>query len=565
MTPKASLLRKQLVSGKILRIMGAHNGLGARLIERHHFDGVWASGLEVSTAHGLPDANILTMTENLEAARTIHEATRLPVVCDCDTGYGNASNVMHMVRRYEAAGLAAIVMEDQQFPKLNSLVQGRQELVSIEEFAGKLLAAKEAQQGADFLVFARVEALIAGFGLEEALRRAHAYADAGADGIVIHSKASSPQEVFAFAREWGRRTPLIAIPTTYFSVTASELEREGFSMVIYANQGLRASIRAVDRVMRAIDVSGTTAMVEDQIAPLQEVFELQGLSRMREEEKKFRNRGRVQAIIPAARDHRFQADLKDLLRDKPLCMVDVAGRTLLDRQVDLLRSAGIEEVTVIGGHLHDKIKAESVTVLVNPDYERSGCAQSILHARDRLKRDALIVYSDILFDRQILERLLRSPHEITLVIDRAYRTLPARDKLLDLVCVEDSPSETHASRDLHLSGLKRIRSIGKQVPREKAGHEFIGIAYLQGEGLAKLKEAWGQALRTLQGQPFYEAPTVEKADLTDLILYLLDQGVSIFGMEIDHGWSEIHSLDDYERVLSHFQAEPVVPVPLNPH
>lgn len=565
MTPKASLLRKQLASGKILRIMGAHNGLGARLIERHHFDGVWASGLEVSTAHGLPDANILTMTENLEAARSINEATRLPVVCDCDTGYGNTPNVMHMVRRYEAAGLAAIVMEDQQFPKLNSLVQGRQELVSIEEFAGKLRAAKEAQQGADFLVFARVEALIAGFGLEEALRRAHAYVDAGADGVVIHSKASSPQEVFAFARQWERRAPLIAIPTTYFSVTASELEREGFSMVIYANQGLRASIRAVDRVMRAIDLSGTTATVEDQIAPLQEVFDLQGLSRMREEEKKFRNRGRVQAVIPAARDHRFQADLKDLLQDKPLCMVDVAGRTLLDRQVDLLRSVGIEEVTVIGGYLYDKIKAESVTVLYNPDYERSGCAQSILHARDRLKRDALVIYSDILFDRQILERLLRSPHEITLVIDRAYRTLPARDKPLDLVWVEGSPSGTPASRDLRLSGLQKIRFIGKQVPREKAGHEFIGIAYFQGEGLVKLKESWDRALRAFQDRPFYEAPTVEKADLTDLILYLLDQGVPIFGMEIDRGWSEIHSLDDYRRVLSHFQAEPAVPVSLHPH
>jgi len=179
---KVSLLRTRLASGSIVRVMGAHNGLGARLVERHLFDGVWASGLEVSTAYGLPDANLLTMTENLEAARAMNDATRLPVVCDCDTGYGNASNVMHMVRRYEAAGLAAIVIEDQRFPKLNSLVQGRQELVSLEEFVGKIRAAKEAQRESDFVVFARVEALIAGLGLEEALRRAHAYADAQAFG-----------------------------------------------------------------------------------------------------------------------------------------------------------------------------------------------------------------------------------------------------------------------------------------------------------------------------------------------------------------------------------------------
>jgi phosphoenolpyruvate phosphomutase len=539
--------------------MGAHNGLGARLVERHFFDGVWASGLEVSTAHGLPDANILTMTENLEAARAMNDATQLPVVCDCDTGYGNASNVMHMVRRYETAGLAAIVIEDQRFPKLNSLVQGRQELVSLEEFVGKIRAAKEAQRGADFMVFARVEALIAGFGLEEALRRAQAYADAGADGIVIHSKASTPDEIFAFARSWKGRAPLVAIPTTYFKVTASELEREGFSMVIYANQGLRASIRALDRVFETIMASGTTAAVEREIASLEEVFELQGLTRMKEEEKRFLDRGRVRAVIPAARDHRFQADLMELLKDKPLCMVDIAGRTLLERQVDLLRSAGVQEVTVVGGHLHDKIKAEAVTVLYNPDYERCGCAHSILQVQNPLNRDVLILYSDILFDPQILERLLRSPHEITLVIDRAYRTLPPRDKPLDLVWVEETPSAAQGPRDLRLSGFKRIRSIGKRVPREKAGHEFIGLAYLRGEGFAKLQAAWAKALSHVQDRPYYESPTVEKADFTDLMLDLLDEEVPVFGMEIDHGWSEIHSLDDHERVCSHFQSKPTVP------
>ena len=560
MNAKATLLRQQLASGKIIRIMGAHNGLGARLVERHRFDGVWASGLEVSTAYGLPDANILTMTENLEAARAMNDATRLPVVCDCDTGYGNASNVMHTVRRYEASDLAAIVIEDQRFPKLNSLVQGRQELVSLEEFSGKIRAAKQAQRSADFMVFARVEALIAGFGLEEALRRAHAYADAGADGIVIHSKASTPDEIFAFSQRWKRRAPLVAIPTTYFQVTASELEREGFSMVIYANQGLRASIRALDSVFQMIAASGTTAPVEKEIASLQEVFELQGLTRMKEEEKRYLGRGRVSAVIPAARDHRTQADLMDLLKDKPLCMMDIAGRTLLERQVDLLRSAGIQEVTVVGGHQHDKIKAESVNVLHNPDYQRCGCAQSILLAQNPLNQDILILYSDILFHPQILERLLHSPHEITLVIDRAYQTLPPRDKPLDLVCVEEAPSAAQASRDLQLSGIKRIRSIGKRLPPEKAGHEFIGLAYLRGTGYAKLQTAWRTAMNRAQDRPYHESPSVAKADFTDLILDLLDQQVPVFGMEIDHGWSEIHSLDDHKRVCSYFQSKPTLPV-----
>jgi phosphoenolpyruvate phosphomutase len=534
--------------------MGAHNGLGARLIERYRFDAIWAGGLEVSTAYGLPDANILTMTENLEAARAMNDATRLPVVCDCDTGYGNASNVKHMVRRYEAAGLAAAVIEDKHFPKLNSFIHGRQELVSIEEFAGKMQAAKEAQRGPDFMVFARVEALIAGFGLEEALRRAHAYVDAGADGIAIHSKAPQPNEVFAFARRWARRAPLVAIPTTYFQVTAAELERAGFSMVIYANQGLRASIRALQGVFEEIDRSGTTAGVEARIAPMKEVFDLQGMSQMREDEKKFLSQRKTQGVIPAARNHQFQADLKPLLNDRPLCMVDIAGKTLLDRQIALLQSVGAEEVLVVGGHLYEKIKADGAKLLYNPDYRDRGCAHSILCAGERLTRDTLIVYSDILFDQKILDRLLESPHDITLVIDRAYQTLPPRDKQLDLVRVEGSPRGPQASRDLNLGVFKKIGRIGRQIPREEADHEFIGIAYLREAGLRKLKSCWEEALESFRGRPFYEAPSVEQADFTDLILYLLDQGVPIFGMEIEHGWSEIHSLDDYARVCSHFQA-----------
>ena len=554
MENKAARLRKQIASGKILRIMGAHNGLGARLIERHRFDGVWASGLEISTTFGVPDANILTMTENLETARAIHEATRLPVVCDCDTGYGNASNVKHMVRRYEAAGLAAAVIEDKHFPKLNSFIHGRQELVSIEEFAGKIQAAKEAQRETDFMVFARVEALIAGFGLEEALRRAHAYVDAGADGIVIHSKSANPQEVLSFAGQWAKRAPLVAIPTTYFRITAEELEQAGFSMVIYANHGLRASIRAMNSVFEAIDRAGTTAEVEEKIATMKEVFDLQGMSQMREDEKKFLQQKKTQVVIPAARDHRFQPDLKNLLQDKPLCMVEIAGKTLLQRQLDLLHSAGLEEAVVVGGHLYEQIQAEGARLLYNPDYEECGCAHSILYARDHLKKDALVVYSDILFDRKILDRVLESPHGITLVIDRAYRRLPDRGKLPDLVRIEGSVPGSKGPRDLELGTFKKITSIGKKVPADQASHEFVGIAYLQGTGLEQVKSAWEEALVKFQGRPFYEAPSVEKADFTDLLLYLIDQGIAVHGMEIEQGWSEIHSLDDYKRVCSHFHA-----------
>lgn len=554
---RAALLSRRLKSGKIVRVMGAHNGLGARLIERAGFDAVWASGLEISSAFGLPDANILTMTENLESARAIHEATSLPVICDCDTGYGNASNVRHMVRRYEAAGLAAIVIEDKIFPKVNSFMPDGQDLAPVGEFVGRIQAAKATQRNARFMVFARVEALIAGRGLEEALRRANAYAEAGADGIVIHSKSASPDEVLAFARGWKRPVPLVAIPTTYYRVTAEELERGGFSMVIYANHGLRASIRSMESAFREIRQTGTTAGVEARIATLKEVFELQGMKDLKEDEKRFSGEEPIRAIIPAARDHQFQTNLRELLREKPLCMLEVGGKTLIDRQMEVLRSVGVTEMTIVGGHLHDRIRAEGAHVLFNPDHSKYNCAQSVLFAQEHLQGKALVVYSDILFDRQIPEKLVESPHPITLVIDRAYQSLPAREKGLDLVAVDRSPA-SEGGRRLRLDLFKPIRRIGRRISSASPTHEFIGIAFFRDGGAEELKAAWKEARVQFRGRPFYEARSVEEADLNDLFQYLIDRGSPVVGMEIEHGWSEIHSSEDYDRVQKHFGV-PTVP------
>lgn len=554
MQNKAKVLRELFQSKSILRIAGAHNGLGAKLIERNGFDGIWASGLEISTSHGVPDANILTMTEYLDAASVINQATTLPVICDCDTGYGNAMNVIHMVKKYEAAGLAAVVIEDKQFPKVNSFVPGRQDLAPMEEFVGKIEAAKNAQKNPDFMVFARVEALIAGWGMEEALRRAAAYAEAGADGIVIHSKASTPDEVYTFAKRWKGSIPLVVIPTTYYTITADEFAMNGFKMVIYANHGLRASMRAMDEVFRSIDKTGSTAAVEDKITPMKEVFQIQGMVDMKEDEKRFEKREVIQAVIPAAGDHRPQSSLGSLLSERPLCMIEMGGKTLLDHQADLLRSCGVNDIYVVGGYRSEKIKCEGANLLYNPDFKTSGNAQSVMLAQEVFKRKCVMVYSDIIFDRQILEHLLDSPHAITLVIDRAYQTLPYREKKLDLVIAED-PAKGTNGRNLHLNTLKPVTRVGRGIDKSKANYEFIGMAFFREEGLRELKAAWGEALKKFKGRAFYEAPSVEQADFNDLIQYVIDRKFPVYGMEIEHGWSEIHSLEDYERVNAHLKKD----------
>ena len=133
----------------------------------------------------LPEANIITVTDFFNAASSMNEAVNIPVIADCDTGFGNSNNVIHLVKKYEAAEIAAVCIEDKLFPKVNSFIPGRQELASIAEFVGKILVAKSAQNGPNFMIMARVEALIAGWGMEEALKRARAYTDAGADATLF--------------------------------------------------------------------------------------------------------------------------------------------------------------------------------------------------------------------------------------------------------------------------------------------------------------------------------------------------------------------------------------------
>nr|AGZ94407.1 PEP mutase [Streptomyces sp. 31A4] len=268
-------LRDGLNGSAITRLMGAHSALSAKLGEEAGFEAIWASGLEISAARALPDANILSMAECLQAATEIAGAVDIPVLADCDSGFGGVGNVVHMVRSYEASGVAGVCIEDKQFPKLNSFVEGNQDLAPVGDFAAKITAAKEARRDEDFVVVARIEALIAGAGMEEALRRARVYEAAGADALLIHSKRSTPEEIFAFRAAYDGALPLIVVPTTYPQVTAAELAERGFGAVIYANQGLRASISAMRDVLARIDAAGSTYGVEESIAGLKDVFALQ--------------------------------------------------------------------------------------------------------------------------------------------------------------------------------------------------------------------------------------------------------------------------------------------------
>jgi phosphoenolpyruvate phosphomutase len=270
--------RSVLAENAVVRVAGVHDALGGKLAQEAGFQAVWSSSFEVSAARCLPDASLLTMTEYLAAAANTQRALNIPLVADCDTGYGNALNVAHMVHEYQAAGITAVCIEDKLFPKMNSFAGGPQPLLDVGEFTHKLETAKNSQTGDDFFVIARTEALISGLGVDEALRRCSAYAGAGADAVLVHSRARTRDQVLAFLRGWDRRLPVVVVPTTYPDWHIDDAAASGVSAVIYANHGLRATVRSLRDTFRTIYDHGDTMTLEGTIASVAEIFDLQGLA-----------------------------------------------------------------------------------------------------------------------------------------------------------------------------------------------------------------------------------------------------------------------------------------------
>ena len=279
-------LHELIESKKILKVGGAFDSMSAKLVEINNFDAIWTGSFAISATHALPDASILTMTEFLNVSANIVESCKIPVIADCDTGYGGPSNVSHTVKKFENAGVAAICIEDKTFPKQNSLLKnGSQQLISEKEFVSKILAGKDAKTNKNFMIIARTEALIAELGMREAIQRANAYEKAGADAILIHSKKNTPDEVIEFSESWNGNIPLIVVPTTYPDVSIEELIKNKIKMIIYANQTLRASYSAMNNTLKEIKNGNKISYIKQEISSMEKIFELQEMYEIKNQEK----------------------------------------------------------------------------------------------------------------------------------------------------------------------------------------------------------------------------------------------------------------------------------------
>lgn len=285
---RTARLRALLHDPSLTFLMEAHNALSARIAQEAGFPALWASGLTISAALGVRDSNEASWTQVLEVLEFMSDATTVPILMDGDSGHGNFNTLRRLIRKLEQRGIAGVCVEDKLFPKTNSFLRAdRQALAGVDEFCGKIRAARDCLLDGDFVVVARTEALIAGRGLDEALRRAEAYRRAGADAIVVHSKQPEPNEAFAFTREWADRLPVVLIPTRYFATPANAFREQGVSAVIWANHLLRGSIVRMQEIAERIRREESAAGVEAAIAPLSEVFRLQGDDELEEAERRY--------------------------------------------------------------------------------------------------------------------------------------------------------------------------------------------------------------------------------------------------------------------------------------
>ena len=280
-------LRRLLDSKEIVRVLEAHNGITALIVEnafvegdsfKKEFDGMWISSLTDSIAKGKPDIGVVDLTSRLSTIDQILESTTKPIIFDGDNG-GQTEHFVFMVRTLERLGISAVIIEDKIGLKRNSLfgTEVEQTQDSIEAFSHKISQGKKAQLNNDFMIIARIESLILGKGVYDALTRSQSYIKAGADAIMIHSKEKQPIELLEFCREYSKfenKVPLVVVPTTYSHMAEKELKEIGANMVIYANHLLRSAYPAMKKTAESILKNERAYESEEFCMPIKEILKL---------------------------------------------------------------------------------------------------------------------------------------------------------------------------------------------------------------------------------------------------------------------------------------------------
>ena len=543
---RCAKLRQMLLSEQLEFLLEAHNGLSARIVREAGFGGIWASGLSISAQLGVRDNNEASWTQVVDVLEFMADASDLPILLDGDTGYGNFNNLRRLVRKLEQRGIAGVCIEDKQFPKTNSFLNGeRQPLADMQEFAGKIAAGKDTQQDPNFCIVARVEALIAGWGMDEALRRAEAYRRAGADAILIHSKLSKADEILTFAREWAGRSPLVIVPTRYYSTPTDVFRRAGISMVIWANHMVRSATSAMQSVAKEIFTSQTLVNIEDRIVSVDEIFRLQDADEYSAAERIYLSSvssARSAVVLAASRGKGLEA----VTTDRPKVMLPIAGKPLLRWLVDGFKKENVNDITVVGGYRVDAIDSAGIRLVVNERYAQTDELASLACAIDALDSDTVISYGDLLFRSYVLRDLLESKADFAVVVDSSPTDSSNRTVRDYAYCTREDDRGLFGTPVL----LKRVVSradarLEPAVEAEPQGR-WIGMLSVSRSGLTKLKAV----LATLRARPDFDS-----LDMPALLNALIADSANIEVLYVHGHWRGVNDLEDFRQAVDFAHAQ----------
>ncbi|MEK6785250.1 MAG: phosphoenolpyruvate mutase [Nitrospirota bacterium] len=528
----ACQFRTLLLSDQLEFICEAHNGLSAKIVQEAGFRGIWASGLSISAQFGVRDNNEASWTQVLDNLEFMSDAVTIPILLDGDTGYGNFNNMQRLVRKLEQRHIAAVCIEDKLFPKTNSFIKGdAQPMADMQEFCGKIKAGKDAQTDSDFCIIARVEAFICGWGLTEALRRAEAYRQAGADGILIHSALSVPDEILAFKQEWSNRCPVVIVPTKYYATPTDVFRQHGFSMVIWANHMLRTAVAAMQRTARTLKEQQHLLSIEDKVAPVSEIFRLQNAAELQDAEDRYLPRGaeNTSAIVLAASRGE---ELHELTEHQPKTMVNIQGTPILARIVDAYNAVGIKDITVVRGYKKESVTLPNLTYLDNDDFADTGELDSLdkaVRARKGLAKDLIISYGDVLFNKYIPQALCQEKEDFVVFVDSDWQNQSSYARLGGFTECTLPNSRKAFNAKIYL------KQLGNLAPQESIHGVWMGFLKVSPAGAVHLQAILAEMLAD---------PANRKAGIPVLLQELLKRQLSVRVLYTVGHWLDINSLED---------------------
>ena len=528
---KTSQFRSLLNSPKLEFLLEAHNGISAKIAEESGFKGLWAGGLAIAAQYGVRDSNEASWTQVLEVLEFMSDATSIPIMLDGDTGYGNFNNVRRLVQKLEQRGIAAVCIEDKLYPKTNSFIDGnKQELANIDEFCSRIKAGKDAQKDDEFSIITRVEAFIAGWGLDEAIKRAEAYRQAGSDGILIHSSKSEPSEIIAFKNEWGDRLPVIIVPTKYYSTPTEIFSQVGISIAIWANHMIRSSIESMQQTAASIIQKKSVVALEDKIASVSEIFRLQGVSELLEAEEMYlpKKQKATSAIILAA--SRGSA-MGSLTEERPKAMLKVKERPILRHIVDVYNSHGIKNITVVRGFQKDAIDLPQLSYADNDNFSKTDELVSFEKAllEVDLVQDLFVSFGDVLFKPYLLQLMDDFQDEVVIVVDTQWQDSVNKERAADYVHCSEPHSRDSYSHEIFLKDSK------EDMDPNMIHGEWMGVVKFSNKMVPALK----QAMQKLKVSSDFDV-----AKFHDLFSFLVSEGHNIRIVYTTGHWLDIDTLED---------------------